>query len=76
MTSADFIPAAGAANAYCKVVGQLNPVDPLSWPILFEINLPEGWNGKAVQYGGGGTTGTGAGSVTGSSTAATNTSSR
>ena len=57
VTSADFIPAAGAANAYCKVVGQLNPVDPLSWPILFEINLPEGWNGKAVQYGGGGTNG-------------------
>jgi Tannase and feruloyl esterase len=30
------------------------PLDPKSFPINIEINLPLAWNGKAVQYGGGG----------------------
>jgi feruloyl esterase len=43
----------GTAN-YCKIVGALAPVDPKSYPINFQINLPLAWNGRAVQYGGGG----------------------
>jgi hypothetical protein len=40
--------------AYCKVLGEIAPRDPAAPPIRFEINLPDQWNGKAVQYGGGG----------------------
>ena len=40
--------------AYCKVLGEIAPRDPAAPPIRFEINLPESWNRKAVQYGGGG----------------------
>ena len=43
----------GSAS-YCKIVGALMPVDPKSYPINFQINLPLAWNGRAVQYGGGG----------------------
>jgi len=48
-------PAAAAPTvAYCKVLGEIAPRDPTAPPIRFEINLPESWNRKAVQYGGGG----------------------
>jgi feruloyl esterase len=40
--------------AYCKVLGEIAPLDPAAPAIHFEVNLPEQWNGKAVQYGGGG----------------------
>jgi len=40
--------------AYCKVLGEVAPRDPTAPPIRFEVNLPESWNRKAVQYGGGG----------------------
>ena len=30
------------------------PVDPKAPPILFQVNLPTQWNGRSVQYGGGG----------------------
>ena len=43
----------GSAS-YCKILGALAPVDPKSYPINFQINLPLAWNGRAVQYGGGG----------------------
>jgi len=42
---------------YCKVLGAVAPVDPNAPPINFEVNLPADWNGKAVQYGGGGSNG-------------------
>jgi Tannase and feruloyl esterase len=52
------LPASPAAAeptvAYCKVLGEIAPLDPAAPPIRFEVNLPEQWNGKAVQYGGGG----------------------
>jgi pimeloyl-ACP methyl ester carboxylesterase len=48
----------GATRQYCKVVGAIAPVDPNAPPINFEVNLPVEWNGKAVQYGGGGSNGT------------------
>jgi hypothetical protein len=44
----------GASAQYCNVMAQIAPVDPNSFPINIEINLPTNWNGKAVQYGGGG----------------------
>jgi feruloyl esterase len=46
-------------TAYCRVMGRIHPVDPSADDIRFEVNLPEasgvaaGWNGKALQYGGG-----------------------
>jgi feruloyl esterase len=52
------LPASTAAPeptvAYCKVLGEIAPLDPAAPPIRFEVNLPEQWNGKAVQYDGGG----------------------
>jgi hypothetical protein len=44
---------------YCRVMGRIHPVDPKADDIRFELNLPEGragqagWNGKALQVGGG-----------------------
>jgi Tannase and feruloyl esterase len=46
--------AAERSVAYCKVLGEIAPLDPSAPPIRFEVNLPEQWNGKAVQYGGSG----------------------
>jgi pimeloyl-ACP methyl ester carboxylesterase len=54
-------PGSGAAPAtpdYCKVLGTIAPVDPAAQLIHFQINLPIAWNGKALQYGGGGFNGT------------------
>lgn len=44
----------GAGSGYCRVLGSIVSVDPAADPIRFEVNLPETWNGKAVQFGGGG----------------------
>ena len=46
--------AAEPAVSYCKVLGAIAPSDPKAPPIQFQINLPADWNGRAVQYGGGG----------------------
>lgn len=43
---------------YCQVKGKIAPVDPSAPPVLFAVNLPERWNGKAAQIGGGGLNGT------------------
>ena len=40
--------------AFCKVLGHIDPIDPTAPPINFQINLPVDWNGRSVQYGGGG----------------------
>ena len=49
-------PIAGNAElpARCEVLGRIEPRQPASPPIIFQVNLPEEWNGRAVQYGGGG----------------------
>ena len=47
-------PITPAAPQYCKVLGRIAPVDPKAPPILFQVNLPTQWNGRSVQYGGGG----------------------
>ena len=43
-----------ATPAFCRVLGRIAPVDPAAPPILFQVNLPASWNGRSVQYGGGG----------------------
>jgi Tannase and feruloyl esterase len=43
-----------ATIEYCRLTGRIAPVDPQAPDISVEINLPLVWNGKAVQYGGGG----------------------
>jgi len=47
----------GATRDYCKVLGAIAPIDPNAPPVNFAVNLPADWNGKAVQYGGGGSNG-------------------
>lgn len=39
---------------FCKVLGQIAPSDPAAPPIKFQVNLPIEWNGRSLQYGGGG----------------------
>jgi hypothetical protein len=51
---ATLTPTMGQPAKYCKILGALAPVDPNSYPINFQLNLPLAWNGRAVQYGGGG----------------------
>jgi pimeloyl-ACP methyl ester carboxylesterase len=48
---------AGTATEYCLVRGEIKPIDPKAWPVLFQTNLPTRWNRKFVQYGGGGLNG-------------------
>ena len=43
-----------ATPTYCRVFGRFDPVDAQAPPVLFEVNLPVEWNGRALQYGGGG----------------------
>ena len=65
LTSVVFVDAAARATAesgevilelpvHCRVQGAIAPVDPEAPPILFNVNLPADWNGKALQSGGGG----------------------
>jgi tannase/feruloyl esterase len=43
-----------ANPAFCKVLAHIAPSDPAAPPIRFEVNLPVAWNGRSLQYGGGG----------------------
>ncbi|MDA9490173.1 hypothetical protein XI08_13810 [Bradyrhizobium sp. CCBAU 11361] len=59
VASASFVAAAAQAKtpatpAFCKVLGTIAPVDPTAQLINIELNLPAAWNGKLLQYGGGG----------------------
>ena len=58
VTGVAVVPAAGtgvsAVAEYCKVLGDINPVDPTAPKIKFQVNLPSNWNGKALMFGGGG----------------------
>src|SRR5579871_2733264 len=49
---------APATPAYCKVLGHIEPADPKAPAIMFEVNLPADWNGRTLQFGGGGFNGT------------------
>lgn len=48
---------ASASRNYCKVTGNIWPVDASASPIRFQVNLPKSWNQRALQFGGGGTNG-------------------
>ena len=48
------MPAAASVGEYCRVRGEIAPVDPAAPKIKFQVNLPSAWNSKAVQYGGAG----------------------
>lgn len=70
VTSTVLVPAAGTGVAavaeYCKVLGEISPVDVNAPKIKFQVNLPANWNSKAMMFGGGGYNGviaTGAGNV-------------
>lgn len=70
VTSTALVPAAGTGVAavaeYCKVLGDINPVDVNAPKIKFQVNLPVNWNSKAMMFGGGGYNGviaTGVGNV-------------
>jgi Tannase and feruloyl esterase len=58
VTDATVVPAAGTGGAaigeYCKVLGEISPVDATAPKIKFQIDLPATWNGKAMMFGGGG----------------------
>ncbi len=43
-----------ATPEHCQVLGRIAPVDPAAPAIQFQVNLPTQWNGRSVQYGGGG----------------------
>ena len=43
-----------ANPSFCRVLGHIDPTDPKAPPIRFQLNLPMQWNGRTVQYGGGG----------------------
>jgi Tannase and feruloyl esterase len=43
-----------ALPQHCQVKGSIAPVDPAAEPIQFQVNLPADWNGRSVQFGGGG----------------------
>ena len=58
ITKADWTPARANFQAYCKVAASVAPVDPKAPPVLVAVNLPDQWNKKAVQWGGGGLNGT------------------
>jgi feruloyl esterase len=45
---------AGVMAPFCAVLGSIAPIDPKAPSIGFQINLPEKWNDKALQFGGGG----------------------
>ena len=58
--SATMIAIAAPGNVdgeYCRVVGSIKPVKPSAPDIRFELNLPRRWNGRALQFGGGGYSG-------------------
>ncbi len=58
--SADWVAADASGNGngeFCKVLGAIRPVDNSAPDINFEVNLPGSWNGKMVQFGGGGLNG-------------------
>lgn len=52
MESAEFV--GDAATGYCALTGAVVSPDPADPPVRFRVNLPADWNGKAVQFGGGG----------------------
>jgi pimeloyl-ACP methyl ester carboxylesterase len=49
---------AQATPDYCELLVDIKPVDPAAALIKSQVNLPTIWNGKKLQFGGGGYNGT------------------
>ena len=43
-----------ALPVHCQVKGSIASLDPAAPAINFQLNLPGNWNGRSLQYGGGG----------------------
>lgn len=43
-----------ATPDHCRLLGRIASVDARAEPIQFQVNLPARWNGRSLQYGGGG----------------------
>jgi pimeloyl-ACP methyl ester carboxylesterase len=57
ITSSELVRANARDNdngEFCKVMGNIHPVNYNAPDIEFEVNLPSNWNGKSLQLGGGG----------------------
>ncbi len=58
MASAELMPAQGsgvnAVGEYCKVIGNIKPIDLAAPDIRFQIHMPTVWNHKTMMFGGGG----------------------
>jgi len=52
--SATLVSTTGTLPDACRILGEIAPVDPKAPAIKFQLNLPPHWNGKTLQYGGGG----------------------
>ncbi|CAB3752998.1 Mono(2-hydroxyethyl) terephthalate hydrolase [Paraburkholderia humisilvae] len=55
--SAALIPASAAGNEagdYCRITGSIKAMKTGTPDIRFDLNLPQNWNGRALQLGGGG----------------------
>jgi len=57
--SHEWVAASGNAPAHCMINGRLEPVDESTTarPIRFGVALPEAWNRRSIQMGGGGMNG-------------------
>ena len=56
VTEAVMVKATNAAGQteYCRVSGDIRPVDPAAPMIKFQVGMPNIWNSKAMMFGGGG----------------------
>lgn len=57
VATAVVVDAAGGLPKYCKLTGDIAAANAGAPAIRFQVNLPANWNGKALQYGGGGLNG-------------------
>ena len=58
VTGTNWVTAEQQHGNHCVVDGVIHPVDPAAPDIRWRSSLPGYWNGKALQYGGGGFNGT------------------
>ena len=58
VTSTEYVPSVTRSpkshQGYCKVLGDIAPVNPKAPAIKFQLNLPAQWNNKSLMIGGGG----------------------
>ena len=57
ITSTTYVTSTTTGNTngnYCKILGSIHPIDKTAPDINFQLNVPNTWNGKVVQSGGGG----------------------